>query len=93
MLRARFVTANRDLGEFFDDHWVLKWFVLPILVMATTLFVLFVVFSTATMVETIQLGIIFLAVSFLVLCLGLGIEYVLYKFTGVEVFHSREEQR
>lgn len=85
------MNANSDLGEFFDNHWILKWFVLPILLMATVLFILFLLFSTATTVETIQLGVLFLFVSFVIVCIGLGIEYCLYKFTGVEVFHHREE--
>lgn len=83
--------VNHDLGEFFDNHWVLKWFVLPVWFMAAILLVLYLLFSTATTIEVIQIVGLFLGFSFAIVGVGLGIEYCVYKITGMELFHQRSD--
>lgn len=86
-----FAKTNRSPGEFVDDHWILKWFVLPIWFMSAILLLLFLSFSTATTSETIQVVGLFIAFSLAIVGLGLGIEYCMYKLTGAELFHRRED--
>ena len=89
MLWIEFEKMNYNLGEFFDNHWILKWFVLPIWFMAAMLLVLYLLFSTATTVETFQIIGLFLGFSFVAVGVGLGIEYCVYRITGAELFNQR----
>ena len=81
----------RTASDFLDDHWVLKWFVVPIVLMASVLLSLFVGVSTATPVEGLQVVAVFVALSLGVVAVGLLVERAVAQFTGFELFHHRKE--
>lgn len=81
----------RTASDFLDDHWVLKWFVVPIVLMASVLLLLFVGVSTATPVESLQVVAVFVGLSLGVVVLGLLVERVVAEFTGFEFLHHRKE--
>lgn len=83
--------ALRTASRFLDDHWVLKWFVAPILFMATILFVLGVL-VTATAGETAQLAGLFVATSFAVVTLGLVLDWVARNVVGWNIFTSNRDR-
>ncbi|MFC4450452.1 hypothetical protein [Halorussus aquaticus] len=81
----------RTASRFLDDHWVLKWFVAPILFMATILFVLGML-VTATAGETAQLAGLFVATSFAVVTLGLVLDWVARNVVGWNLFTSNRDR-
>lgn len=90
-MHSSVVEALRRISRYLDDHWVLKWFVVPILSMATVLLVLFLTLSTADPTESLQIVLLFLGFSFGVVLLGLSAEYALIKLTGIELFYRRND--
>ena len=91
MVISGFWDGVRTASAFLDDHWVLKWFGVPIWLMAGFLLVIFVGASTATPVESLQVVGVFIAFSLGVVVLGLLLERVVAEFTGFELFHHRKE--
>ena len=91
MVISGFWDGVRAASAFLDDHWVLKWFGVPIWLMASFLLVLFVSTSTGTPVESLQVVGVFVALSLGVVALGLLFERVVAQFTGFELFHHRKE--
>ncbi|NEU59020.1 hypothetical protein [Halorussus sp. MSC15.2] len=84
----------RTVSRFLNDHWVLKWFVAPILFMASVLFVLGL-FVTTSLGEIGQLVGLYAAVSLAVVTLGLVLDWVARNVVGWNVFTSnrtRERQ-
>ncbi|MFC4551855.1 MULTISPECIES: hypothetical protein [Halorussus] len=71
-------TVHR-VSSFLDDHWAVKWFVVPIWLMATALFVVGLAVS-ATPGDTLQVVALFCAFSFAVVAVGLGIERAVRAF-------------
>lgn len=81
---------DQGIAGFIRNYWVLKWFVLPIWVMATILLLLFLTVSRATSTETVQIVGLFVLFSITIVGVGIGVEYALYTLTGIELFQSRE---
>ncbi|MFB6189501.1 MAG: hypothetical protein ABEI57_06425, partial [Halapricum sp.] len=82
----------RSVSRFLDDHWILKWFVVPIWFMAAILLVLFTTVSTAGTPGTLQVAALFVGFSLAAVGVGLGIEYCLYRVTGAQFLHSRSDR-
>ncbi|WP_132059550.1 hypothetical protein [Halorussus amylolyticus] len=80
----------RAVSGFLDDHWILKWFVVPIWLLGTVLLVLFVGVSSASSVESLQVVGLFVAFSFGVVALGLLTERLVARFTGIELLHRSD---
>jgi len=81
----------RKTGRYLDDHWVLKRFVVPVLFMASILFVVGVLASRASSFEMLQLAGLFVAFSLAVVVLGLVIDKVLHRVTGWNLFETPSE--
>ena len=77
----------RRTSRYLDDHWVVKWFVLPILFMASMLFALGVVL-TPTAGQNAQLVGLFVGFSVVVTVVGLGLDWLLRNAVGWELFES-----
>ncbi|WP_128475760.1 hypothetical protein [Halorussus pelagicus] len=77
----------RRASCYLDDHWVVKWFVLPILFMASMLFALgFVLTPTAG--ENAQLVGLFVVFSMAVVAVGLTLDWLLRNAVGWELLES-----
>ncbi len=81
----------RSASRFLDDHWVLKWFVVPILFMASMLFGLSLVL-TPTATESAQLGGLFVGFSLAVVGVGLVLDWVVRRATGWNLLASNRER-
>ena len=67
-------SRNREyVSSFLDDHSAVKWFVVPVWLMATALLVVGLMVSV-TPGETLQVVALFCAFSLGIVALGLGIE-------------------
>lgn len=62
--------------RFLDGHWVVRWFVVPIVSMGLVLFVALLGTFEGTLVEYLAVVGLFLAGSFLVVLLAVGVEKV-----------------
>jgi hypothetical protein len=81
----------RRASRYLDDHWVLKWFVVPILFMASMLFVVGLL-TTATAGETGQLVGLFAGFSLAVVALGLLLDWGVQRVAGWNLFASNRER-
>ncbi|WP_115863987.1 hypothetical protein [Halorussus litoreus] len=81
----------RKAGRYLDDHWVLKWFVVPVLFMASILFVVGVLVSRASSFEILQLAGLFVAFSLAVVVLGLVLDKAFHRITGWNLFETSNE--
>jgi len=81
----------RSASRFLDDHWVLKWFVVPILFMASMLFALGFVLIPST-VATTQLVGLFVAFSLAVVAVGLVLDRLVRRATGWNLLASNRER-
>jgi hypothetical protein len=77
----------RKGSRYLDDRWVLKWFVVPVLFMASILFVVGLL-TTATAGETGQLVGLFAGFSLSVVALGLLADWFLGRVAGWDLFAS-----
>ncbi|UPV74203.1 hypothetical protein M0R89_16895 [Halorussus limi] len=77
----------RTASRYLDDHWVLKWFALPILFMASMLFALSLVL-TPTAGESVQLVGLFVGFSLAVVAVGLALDWAVRSATGWELLES-----
>jgi hypothetical protein len=80
-----------ETSRYLDDHWVLKWFVVPILFMASMLFVVGLL-TTATAGETGQLVGLFAGFSLAVVALGLLLDWGVRRVVGWNLFASNRER-
>lgn len=78
-------------GRFLDDHWVLKWFVVPILFMAPLLFAVGVVLVPSA-VATTQLVGLFVGFSLTVVAVGLVFDRLVRRATGWNLLASNRER-
>lgn len=81
----------RKTSRYLDDHWVLKWFVAPILFMASMLFVVGL-FVTKTAGETVQVVGLFVAISLAVVALGLALDWAVHNVTGWNLLASDSDR-
>jgi hypothetical protein len=81
----------RSASRFLDDHWVLKWFVVPILFMASMLFGVGFVLVSST-VATTQLVGLFVGFSLAVVAVGLALDWVVRHATGWNLLASNHER-
>jgi hypothetical protein len=77
----------RSASRYLDDHWILKWFVVPILFMASILFVLGLL-TVGTAGETGQLVGLFVGFSLAVVAVGLTFDWVAHRVKGWNLFTS-----
>ena len=80
----------RRTNRVLDDHWVLKWFVVPILFMASILFVIGLL-TTATASESAQLVGLFGGFSLAVVAVGLLLDWLVGRVAGWELLESRQD--
>lgn len=66
----------RVTSQFLDEHWVVKWFVVPIVSMGLVLFVALLGTYEGTLPEYLAVVGLFLAGSFLVVLVALAAEKV-----------------
>jgi hypothetical protein len=92
MAISRTAERVRTVSDFLDGHWVLKWFVVPIWLMASALLLLFLGASTATGLESLQVVGLFVAFSLGVVLVGLAIERVVAVATGFDVLHRKDRR-
>ncbi|WP_135826306.1 hypothetical protein [Halorussus ruber] len=81
----------RRTSRYLDDHWVLKRFVVPVLFMASMLFVVGLL-TTATAGETGQLVGLFAGFSLAVVALGLTLGWGVRRAVGWNLFASNRER-
>lgn len=77
----------RTASRYLDDHWILKWFVVPILFMASMLTVLGLLMTT-TPGETGQLVGLFAGFSLAVVAVGLVLDWVAHRMKGWNLLAS-----
>ena len=81
----------RSASRYLDDHWILKWFVVPVLFMASMLFVLGLL-MTATPGETGQLVGLFVGFSLAVVAVGLALDWGVRRIAGWDLLASSRER-
>ena len=81
----------RRTGRFLDDHWVLKWFVAPVLFMASLLFVVALV-VTKTLTESGQLVGLFVGFSLAVVGVGLALDWIVRRAVGWDLLASNRDR-
>ncbi|UPW00236.1 hypothetical protein M0R88_17210 [Halorussus gelatinilyticus] len=81
----------RSASQFLDDHWVLKWFAVPILFMASMLFALGLVLAPSA-VQTTQLAGLFVGFSLAVVAVGLALDWLVRRATGWNLLASNRER-
>jgi len=74
--------------RYLNDHWVLKWFVVPVVFMAAVLFGLGLFVTDATPAETIRLTGLFAGFSFAVVAVGLLVDRGVRRLTGGSLLDS-----
>jgi hypothetical protein len=80
----------RSTSRYLDDHWILKWFVVPVLFMASMLFVLGVLMTTPS--ETGQLAGLFIGFSLAVVAVGLALDWGVRRIAGWDLLASNRER-
>lgn len=80
----------RKSSRFLDDHWILKWFVVPVLFMASVLFVVGLL-TTAGAGETGQLVGLFAGFSLAVVAVGLLADWAAGRIAGWDLFASNRD--
>lgn len=80
----------RKTSRYLDDRWVVKRFVVPILLVASALFVLGVVMTT-TPAETLQLTGLFVGFSLAVVVVGLLLDWAVRAVAGGSLFTSNRD--
>jgi hypothetical protein len=78
------------IGRYLDEHWVVRWFVVPIWFMALLLLLLFSATESPAVGGLGVIG-IFLGFSFAVTLLGLLVERVVAAVTGRTLFNPNAE--
>ncbi len=81
----------RRTGRFLDGHWVLKWFVAPVLFMASLLFVVALV-VTRTPGESGQLAGLFVGFSLAVVAVGLALDRAVRRAVGWDLLASNRDR-
>lgn len=81
----------RKTSRFLDDHWVLKWFVVPVLFMASILFVIGTFMVRTTPVETLQLVGLFAGFSLAIVAAGLVLDRIVRAITGGSIFTANRD--
>ena len=81
----------RSASRYLDDHWILKWFVVPVLFMASILFVLGLL-MTSRAGETGQLAGLFVGFSLAVVAVGLALDWGLRRIVGWDLLASSRER-
>ncbi|NHN58980.1 MULTISPECIES: hypothetical protein [Halorussus] len=81
----------RRTGRFLDDHWVLKWFVAPVLFMATLLLAVALVVTTRP-AESGQLVGLFVGFSLAVVAVGLALDWAVRRATGWNLLASNRDR-
>jgi len=81
----------RSTSRYLDDHWILKWFVVPILFMASILFVLGLL-TAAAPGETGQLVGLFVGFSLAVVAVGLLLDWLTHRLKGWNILASSRER-
>jgi len=81
----------RSASRYLDDHWILKWFVVPVLFMASILFVLGLL-TTSRAGETGQLAGLFVGFSLAVVAVGLALDWGLRRIAGWDLLASSRER-
>lgn len=79
----------RKTSRYLDDHSVLKWFVVPILLMASALFVLGLLLTTPE--ETTQLAGLFAGFSLAVVAVGLLLDRAVRAVAGGSLFTTNRD--
>ena len=77
----------RRTSRYLNDHWVLKWFVVPVLFMAAILFVVGLL-TTASAGQTGQLVLLFVAFSLAVVAVGLLADWAVGRLAGWDLLGS-----
>lgn len=74
--RIYYSRTARRLGRFLDEHWIVRWFVVPILFMGACVFGLGVGLGAFTAAQAAELTVAFLALSFGVVAVGLTLRRI-----------------
>jgi hypothetical protein len=80
----------RRTSRYLDDHWVVKWFVAPILLMASALFGLGLVLVSPA--ETVQLTGLFAGFSLAVVAVGVLLDWTVRAVVGGSLFTSNRDR-
>ena len=62
--------------RFLDDHWLIRWFVVPLLFMGACVFLLALVLPIFGPGDAVQLAVAYLVLAFAVVVVGLVVERV-----------------
>ncbi|PSP54513.1 hypothetical protein BRC82_10040 [Halobacteriales archaeon QS_1_67_19] len=72
----------RRTSRYLDEHYVFKWFAVPILFMASIIFIVGLLVVATTAVEMLTLVGLFVAFSFAVVAAGLVLDRIVSRGTG-----------
>jgi hypothetical protein len=81
----------RSASRYLDDHWILKWFVVPVRFMASRVVVLGRL-PTSRAGETGQLAGLFIGFSLAVVAVGLALDWGLRRIAGWDLLASSRER-
>lgn len=73
-VRDFMAAATHRTSQFLDDHWAFKYYVVPILLMATVLFALALTAARLTTGQSVELVAAFLFICFSVAASGVFLE-------------------